>query len=227
MKTIFNNERRRRKIVITGTGRVSRCLHTYWGRKKADVMMLSHADTNAGLFPELTGFIVHAGARVFADLSAADPAAYFQDNVVDTFNLLERARRMVPKVSFIYISTVEAEFPNNPYAASKAAAEVLVRAYNRTYNLNAVILRVPNLFLPEFDTKGFVGKLMTGEITEAREPTRKRKWIEGEEFAERVYTYIRRKLNRVEVVKMPAERYTDQEIVDTVIGFKQGIRVRI
>lgn len=105
-------------------------------------------------------YIVHAGAEVHALRSLENPALFVQSNVIGTFNVLEAARKLQPK-SFLYVSSAEVLgpapedrrcgeddtlCPANPYAAAKAAGEMLVRSYQRSFGVPAQIVRTMNLF---------------------------------------------------------------------------------
>lgn len=106
--------------------------------------------------------IVHFAAESHVDRSILDAAAFVRTNVLGTQNLLEAARRK--RISrFIQVSTDEVygslsgrgKFtedsplaPNSPYAASKAAADLLARAYHRTYGLGLVTTRCGNNYGP-------------------------------------------------------------------------------
>ena len=88
--------------------------------------------------------IVHFAAESHVDRSIAGPAAFIQTNIVGTFSLLEEARAYSKDLIFLHVSTDEVYgslgpadpaftettpfAPNSPYAASKAAADHLVRA---------------------------------------------------------------------------------------------------
>jgi dTDP-glucose 4,6-dehydratase len=106
--------------------------------------------------------IVHFAAESHVDRSILDASAFVRTNVLGTQNLLETARR--EGISrFIQVSTDEVygslpgggKFtedsplaPNSPYAASKAAADLLARAYHRTYGLAVVTTRCGNNYGP-------------------------------------------------------------------------------
>lgn len=114
--------------------------------------------------PEDTHAIVNFAAESHVDRSIADAAAFLRTNIVGTQVLLDTARvRDVRR--FIQVSTdevmgsltedEEAFFtedspfaPNSPYAASKAAAEHLVRAAHHTFGLDTVITRCGNNYGP-------------------------------------------------------------------------------
>jgi len=109
--------------------------------------------------------IINFAAESHVDRSIEDPSAFMKTNVFGTFVLLEAARKVFPKqrIRFIHISTDEVYgslgekgafveetplAPNSPYSASKSAADMLVRAYHRTYGLPTVITRSSNNFGP-------------------------------------------------------------------------------
>jgi dTDP-glucose 4,6-dehydratase len=106
--------------------------------------------------------IINFAAETHVDRSISNPTEFVGSNVNGVLSLLEFCRlHEVPL--FIQISTdevygVAAEGthldedsplrPNNPYSASKASADLLTRAYNRTYGLKTIITRCSNNFGP-------------------------------------------------------------------------------
>lgn len=110
---------------------------------------------------ERPGIIVHFAAESHVDRSIADATPFMETNLKGTQVLLDASRKYGIK-RFIHISTDEVygeikkgKFletfplnPNSPYSASKAAADMLVRAYSRTYGLAAIIVRPSNNYGP-------------------------------------------------------------------------------
>ena len=110
--------------------------------------------------------IVHFAAESHVDRSISGPAAFIQTNVVGTFSLLEEARSYADKreMRFVHVSTDEVYgslgphdpgfteatpySPNSPYAASKASADHLVRAYHHTYGLPTLTTNCSNNYGP-------------------------------------------------------------------------------
>ena len=114
--------------------------------------------------------IVHFAAESHVDRSISGPADFVQTNVVGTWALLEEARTWWeaggrdPAFRFLHISTDEVYgslgpqdpafteetpyAPNSPYAASKAAADHLVRAYHHTYGLPTLTTNCSNNYGP-------------------------------------------------------------------------------
>jgi dTDP-glucose 4,6-dehydratase len=109
--------------------------------------------------------IVNFAAESHVDRSIEDPSAFMKTNVFGTFVLLEAVRKVFPRqqIRFLHISTDEVYgslsekgafteetplAPNSPYSASKTAADLLVRAYHRTYGISACITRCSNNYGP-------------------------------------------------------------------------------
>jgi len=106
--------------------------------------------------------VVHFAAESHVDRSIEGPAVFVSTNVVGTQVLLDEAMRVKPKV-FVQISTDEvygslgpkghftektALSPNSPYSASKAGADLMALAYQRTYGLPVVVTRCSNNYGP-------------------------------------------------------------------------------
>ena len=108
--------------------------------------------------------VVNFAAESHVDRSIEDASAFIQTNIVGAFELLEAARRNVKDgFRFLHVSTDEVYgslgpdgafeettpyAPNSPYAASKAGADHLVRAYHETYGLPALITNCSNNYGP-------------------------------------------------------------------------------
>lgn len=110
--------------------------------------------------------IFHLAAESHVDNSINDPQRFIESNIVGTFHLLEVCRQLWGDNSyhrFLHVSTDEvygslgaAGFfteqsryaPNSPYSASKAGSDHLVRAWHRTYGMNAIITHSANNFGP-------------------------------------------------------------------------------
>lgn len=128
--------------------------------------------------------VVHFAAESHVDRSIYQPSAVIQTNITGTFTVLEAARKLsIPRL--VHISTDEVygdippdqfadeEFllrPSSPYSASKAAADLLVLSYVRTYGLPAIITRssnnygpyqFPEKFLPLMITNAFEDKSLS------------------------------------------------------------------
>lgn len=113
--------------------------------------------------------IIHFAAESHVDNSIETPIIFTQTNVIWTQNLLECHKKYWLK-RFHYISTDEVYWdilewsfsendvlnPSNPYSASKVWAEMLVKAYSRTYWIDFVITRSSNNFGPNQDKEKLI-----------------------------------------------------------------------
>jgi len=115
--------------------------------------------------------VLNLAAETHVDRSIDSPHPFIDTNVVGTFVLLEAARHFIASAGaalrdafrFLHVSTDEVYgslgpsgrfsedtpyAPNSPYAASKASADHLVRAYGKTYGLPVVITNCSNNYGP-------------------------------------------------------------------------------
>ncbi|OGP56160.1 MAG: dTDP-glucose 4,6-dehydratase [Deltaproteobacteria bacterium RBG_13_52_11] len=134
------------------------------------------------LHDERVGVIINFAAESHVDRSIEDPDLFLRTNILGTQVLLEGAREAKIPL-FIQISTDEVYGslgtkgffteatplkPNSPYAASKAAADLMVRAYAKTYGLASIITRCSNNYGPyQFPEK--LIPLMISNAVEDRE----------------------------------------------------------
>jgi len=120
--------------------------------------------------------VMHFAAESHVDLSIKDPDIFIRTNVLGTHNLLLLAREFKVR-RFHQVSTDEVygalesragSFsedsplqPRNPYSASKAAADLLVRSYSETFGLKTVITRSCNNYGPNQDTSKIIPSFLT------------------------------------------------------------------
>ena len=132
---------------------------------------------------------MNLAAETHVDRSIDGPAAFVQTNIVGTFVLLEESRRHVGTLPdseraafrFLHVSTDEVYgslgpeglfreetpyAPNSPYAASKASADHLVRAYVHTYGLPAIVTNCSNNFGPRQHTEKLIPKIISNCMNE-------------------------------------------------------------
>ena len=108
--------------------------------------------------------IIHFAAQSHVDNSFDNSLDYTIDNVMGTHTLLDCVKNVNKEILFLHFSTDEVYgesidssdvkteisllLPTNPYSASKAAAEMYVNSYKKSYNLKTIILRCNNVFGP-------------------------------------------------------------------------------
>lgn len=105
--------------------------------------------------------LINFAAESHVDNSILDGSSFVSTNVLGVVNLLEILKKF-PRVKMIQISTDEvygsiesgswdensSVEPNSPYSASKASADLLVRAYTKTHGLNVITTRCSNNYGP-------------------------------------------------------------------------------
>lgn len=154
--------------------------------------------------------VVHFAAESHNDNSIANPAPFLQTNVEGTYTLLEAARKH--GVRFHHISTDEvygdlalddpAKFteetpyhPSSPYSSTKAASDLLVRAWFRTYGVPVTISNCSNNYGPYQHIEKFIPRQITN-ILSGMEPKlygdglNVRDWIHAQDHSSAVWTIL-------------------------------------
>jgi len=149
--------------------------------------------------------VINFAAQTHVDRSISDPESFLHSNVQGTFTLLEAARRS-DLVKFVHISTDEVygTAPGNlsfkehdrfqtssPYSASKAASDMFVEAYHKTYGLNTITMRCTNNFGPrqfpeKFIPKTAISALLGRKISIYGDGAQVRDWIYVEDFCKAI-----------------------------------------
>jgi len=110
-------------------------------------------------------YVINFAAESHVDRSISNPREFLETNYMGVFNLLEEIR-LNSKIKFHQVSTDEvygdlpidrpdllfSELsrinPSSPYSASKAAADILVKAYHRTFGIHATVSHSSNNYGP-------------------------------------------------------------------------------
>lgn len=156
--------------------------------------------------------VVHFAAESHNDNSIADPAPFLHTNVEGTFTLLEAVRRH--EVRYHHISTDEvygdlalddpARFteetsyhPSSPYSSTKASSDLLVRAWYRTYGVEATISNCSNNYGPRQHIEKFIPRQITNLICGKRpklygDGLNVRDWIHVDDHNSAVWAILER-----------------------------------
>ena len=127
--------------------------------------------------------VVHYAAESHNDNSLTDPSPFVHTNLIGTFVLLEAARRHGTR--FHHISTDEvygdlelddpAKFtpetpynPSSPYSSTKAGSDLLVRAWVRSFGLEATLSNCSNNYGPRQHVEKFIPRQITNVIDGVR-----------------------------------------------------------
>ncbi len=143
--------------------------------------------------------IFNLAAETHVDKSIDDPSIFIKSNILSFFNFLncfKKYSKKNPKTKLIHISTDEVYGdilkgrsnenypykPSSPYAASKAAADHLVRSYIRTYNIPAIVTNCSNNYGPKQHPEKLMPKIIFNIINNKELPLygngkNSREWI--------------------------------------------------
>lgn len=156
--------------------------------------------------------VVHYAAESHNDNSLADPSPFLHTNLIGTYTLLEAARRHGTR--FHHISTDEvygdlelddpqrftettAYNPSSPYSATKAGSDLLVRAWVRSFGVQATLSNCSNNYGPRQHVEKFIPRQITNLIDGIRPRlygagTNVRDWIHADDHSSAVLAILER-----------------------------------
>ncbi|MHA7292874.1 dTDP-glucose 4,6-dehydratase [Arthrobacter sp. HLT1-21] len=156
--------------------------------------------------------VVHFAAETHNDNSLRDPGPFLQSNIVGTYTLLEAVRKHGTR--FHHVSTDEvygdlelddpsrftettAYNPSSPYSSTKAASDLLVRAWVRSFGVRATISNCSNNYGPYQHIEKFIPRQITNVLTGRRprlygDGQNIRDWIHTEDHSSAVLAVIER-----------------------------------
>ena len=152
--------------------------------------------------------VLNFAAETHVDRSLLDPTVFVRTDVEGVVALLE-AIRHAPNTRLVHMSTDEvfgslppgteaaedAPFaPASPYSASKAAAELQVRAYAATYGLPITVLRCSNVYGPRQHLEKFIPLFITRALARQELP------LYGDGHQEREWTFVEDLVSAVELI---------------------------
>ena len=160
-------------------------------------------------------YIVHFAAQTHVDNSFDNSINYTIDNILGTHQLIECCRLYGNIKKFIHISTDEVYGeisinsedstevsllnPTNPYAATKAGAEFIVRSYYYSYNMPIIIIRCNNVY----GAKQYPEKIIPKFITLLRK--NKKMTIHGTGLTRRNFIYVDDVINAINIIAIKGE----------------------
>ncbi|MFV8278573.1 dTDP-glucose 4,6-dehydratase [Mycobacteroides abscessus] len=127
--------------------------------------------------------VVHFAAETHNDNSLADPSPFLRSNIIGTYTLLEAVRRHQVRLHHISTDEVFGDLelddpnrftettpynPSSPYSATKASADLLVRAWIRSFGISATISNCSNNYGPYQHVEKFIPRQITNILTGRR-----------------------------------------------------------
>jgi dTDP-glucose 4,6-dehydratase len=199
--------------------------------------------------------VVHVAAETHVDRSIEDPALFLRTNALGTELVLRQARARGVRRALI-VSTDEvygalrpgdAAFtedsplaPNNPYAASKAAGDLMARAYHHTYGFDVVITRCANNYGPYQFPEKLIPLMIANALDDRPLPVygdglQVRDWIHVDDHAAGILAVLERgragevyhlgagcELPNIEVVRALLQRLGKPESLITHVADRPG-----
>jgi dTDP-glucose 4,6-dehydratase len=154
--------------------------------------------------------VVHFAAESHNDNSLHDPRPFLETNIIGTYTLLEAARKH--DIRLHHISTDEvygdlelddpARFtestpynPSSPYSSTKAGSDLLVRAWVRSFGVQATISNCSNNYGPYQHVEKFIPRQITNVLTGTRPKLygsgeNVRDWIHADDHSSAVLTIL-------------------------------------
>jgi len=154
--------------------------------------------------------VVHYAAESHNDNSLNDPSPFIQTNLVGTFTLLEAARRTGTRLHHVSTDEVYGDLelddpgrfteatpynPSSPYSAAKAGSDHLVRAWVRSFGVQATISNCSNNYGPWQHVEKFIPRQITNIIDGGRPKLygaglNVRDWIHADDHSSAVWTIL-------------------------------------
>jgi dTDP-glucose 4,6-dehydratase len=165
---------------------------TYAGSRESlapvenDIRLVRGDVTDAELVSQLVAesdAVVHFAAETHVDNSLADPASFVHANVIGTFTILEAVRRHGVRLHHVSTDEVYGDLalddpqrftestpynPSSPYSSTKAASDMLVRGWVRSYGVRATISNCSNNYGPYQHVEKFIPRQITNVLTGRR-----------------------------------------------------------
>ncbi len=180
--------------------------------------------------------VLNFAAESHVDRSILDPEAFLVTGVIGVHVLLDACRSATTPPRFLQVSTDEVYgsietgrvgedaplAPNSPYAAAKAAGELLVRSYVTTHGLDAVTTRGANTFGPYQHPEKLIPLFLTNAIEDRPLPLygdglQRRDWLYVRDHVEGIDAVLRRAPSGTTINLPGAAEMANQDIVSALL----------
>jgi dTDP-glucose 4,6-dehydratase len=181
--------------------------------------------------------VVHFAAESHNDNSLHSPWPFVETNVVGTFRILEAVRQHNKRLHHISTDEVYGDLelddpkkfneataynPSSPYSSTKAGSDMLVRAWVRSFNVQATISNCSNNYGPYQHVEKFIPRQVT-EIIEGRKPKlygtgeNVRDWIHTEDHSSGVLAILEKgKIGETYMIGANGEK-SNKEVVELIL----------
>ncbi len=184
-----------------------------------------------------TDLVVHFAAESHNDNSLDNPWPFMESNIIGTYRLLEAVRKHEKRIHHISTDEVYGDLelddperfrettpvnPSSPYSASKASADLLVRAWIRSFGLQATLSNCSNNYGPRQHVEKFIPRQITG-ILDGVKPklygagANVRDWIHVDDHNDAVVAIIEQgRLGETYLIGADGER-NNREIIGLIL----------
>ncbi|MFL6170352.1 MAG: dTDP-glucose 4,6-dehydratase [Ornithinibacter sp.] len=168
---------------------------------------------DAGLVDPLVAeadVVVHFAAESHNDNSLDDPWPFVESNIIGTYRLLEAVRRHGTRLHHVSTDEVYGDLalddparfteatpvnPSSPYSASKASADLLVRAWVRSFQVEATLSNCSNNYGPYQHVEKFIPRQITNVLQGIKpklygQGSNVRDWIHVDDHNDAVVTIL-------------------------------------
>ena len=181
--------------------------------------------------------VVHYAAESHNDNSLSDPSPFLQTNLIGTFMLLEAVRRHGARFHHISTDEVYGDLaldtperftettpynPSSPYSATKAGSDLLVRAWVRSFGVQATISNCSNNYGPRQHVEKFIPRQITNLIDGIRprlygEGLNVRDWIHAEDHSSAVLRILEAgEIGRTYLIGADGEK-SNKQVVELIL----------
>jgi len=181
--------------------------------------------------------IVHFAAESHNDNSLQNPRPFIDTNIIGSYTLIEAARKHNKRFHHISTDEVYGDLelddpkrftpetpynPSSPYSSSKAASDMLVRAWVRSFGLKATLSNCSNNYGPYQHVEKFIPRQIT-EILESRKPRlygsgeQVRDWIHAEDHSSGVLAILEKgKIGETYLIGADGEK-NNKHVVELIL----------
>lgn len=184
--------------------------------------------------------VIHFAAESHVDRSVLSPNAFIQTNIIGTYNILEAVKKHSKRLHHVSTDEVFGQIPlhskhkfneespynpRNPYSASKASSDHLVRSYFTTYNLPVTISNCSNNFGPYHFPEKLIPLAITNLVEGKKVPIygkgdQVRDWLYVEDHCRAIEMIITGgKIGETYCVGGMTDEVTNLEVVKKIIKY--------
>lgn len=181
--------------------------------------------------------VIHFAAESHNDNSLRDPSAFIQTNIVGTYHILEAVRKHKKRLHHISTDEVYGDLELNdphkftektpynassPYSSSKASSDLLVKAWVRSFGIEATISNCSNNYGPRQHIEKFIPRQITNILSGLKPKLygsgeQVRDWIHVDDHNAAVYTIVEKgKLGELYLIGANGEQ-NNKTVLETIL----------